>query len=196
MTIDEKLEHFIRYCGADAKDRADKLLKSHEESLLSDFSVFSREEKKQADLRFTIEKESILREANKSFASRDLSLRRAVSDHRGQLEDKIFAELFDRLEHFMRSSRYPAYLEKKIREILDFGAGEDLVLYMDPADEALIRQLSVRLGVEIMENAASFMGGVQAMLPERNLFIDHSFAAKLAEAREGFRFELQEKQHG
>ena len=82
------------------------------------------------------------------------------------------------------------------REILDFGAGEDLVLYMDPADEALIRQLSVRLGVEIMENAASFMGGVQAMLPERNLFIDHSFAAKLAEAREGFRFELQEKQHG
>ena len=85
-------------------------------------------------------------------------------------------------------STYEEYLERKIREAVTFAGNDKLTLYLDPSDEAHKASLEQKLSVTLTISAMPFLGGVRAVIPEKNILIDNSFETLLNEERENFIF--------
>ena len=65
---------------------------------------------------------------------------------------------------------------------------DKLTLYLDPSDEAHKASLEQKLSVTLTISAMPFLGGVRAVIPEKNILIDNSFETLLNEERENFIF--------
>ena len=58
-----------------------------------------------------------------------------------------------------------------------------------PADEKKLHNLAMQHQADVRISEYSFLGGTRAVIPGKNILIDNSFQAKLAEARENFQFD-------
>ena len=65
---------------------------------------------------------------------------------------------------------------------------EKMIIYIDPADQALLMNLEMEAGTTLTVSEYSFGGGTRAVLPDRNVLIDDSFATKVKETMENFSF--------
>ena len=61
--------------------------------------------------------------------------------------------------------------------------------FLDSSDNDMLEPLAKKTGVSIRISAEHITGGIRAVLPERHILIDNSFAAMLKEERESFIFE-------
>ena len=75
------------------------------------------------------------REANKRLAINQIGLKRTYSQKQEELQGRIFSELRDRLARFMETPAYETLLKEQIRKARDFAQGEEIHIYIDPADQ-------------------------------------------------------------
>ena len=93
------------------------------------------------------------------------------------------------LENFRNTPDYPAYLESKIKEALDFAEQDKINIYLSPEDSALLPDLVERTKAFITVSAEDFLGGVKATIPHKNILIDHSFAGNFQAVYKEFKFD-------
>ena len=127
---------------------------------------------------------------NHSLDSANREAERVIGDHQKAL-DKIFEEhkaVREKLTAYKKDPSYEEYLERKIREAVTFAGNDKLTLYLDPSDEAHKASLEQKLSVTLTISAMPFLGGVRAVIPEKNILIDNSFETLLNEERENFIF--------
>ena len=130
---------------------------------------------------------------NHSLDSANREAERVIGDHQKAL-DKIFEEhkatarRREKLTAYKKDPSYEEYLERKIREAVTFAGNDKLTLYLDPSDEAHKASLEQKLSVTLTISAMPFLGGVRAVIPEKNILIDNSFETLLNEERENFIF--------
>ena len=105
-----------------------------------------------------------------------------------KLKEKLFKEVREKLTAYKKDPSYEEYLERKIREAVTFAGNDKLTLYLDPSDEAHKASLEQKLSVTLTISAMPFLGGVRAVIPEKNILIDNSFETLLNEERENFIF--------
>ena len=78
---------------------------------------------------------------------------------------------------------------KKVADAVKIADGEPMIIYIDPADEKKLHNLAMQHQADVRISEYSFLGGTRAVIPGKNILIDNSFQARLAEARENFQFD-------
>ena len=169
MTIDEKLSHFYDITVEDARAKAAAILEEH---------------------RQTLEKMTEERKAlSEALSAEQLTIKRDWTKKQNDLKEKIFSEVKELLKSFTKTSEYEDYLSEKIKEALDFAENDEISIYLSPEDSALSEKLQQRTGAAIQLAKDSFLGGIRATIPHKNILIDHSFAGNFEAAYKEFKFD-------
>ena len=129
------------------------------------------------------------REVNKALSAEQLTIKRDWTKKQNELKEKLFSEVKELLDSFTKTPEYETYLTGKIKEALDFAEDDEISVYLSPEDSALAEKLQQTTGVTIQIAKDSFLGGIRATIPQKNILIDHSFAGNFEAAYKEFKFD-------
>ena len=189
MTIDEKLSHFYDVTIEDAQAKAAGILEEHRKALAQMTEKHKADSQENAQVQIKAETANARREINKALSAEQLTIKRDWTKKQNELKEKLFAEVKTQLENFRNTPDYPAYLESKIKEALDFAEQDKIDIYISPEDSALLPDLVERTKAFITVSAEDFLGGIQATIPHKNILIDHSFAGNFQAVYKEFKFD-------
>lgn len=190
LTIEEKLEHFKTICFDDVTERSTKVLAEYTDSLKKSLEEHKLDTRRQADMQVEMEREQCTRELNRQLSVEQINIKRQYSRKQEEYKAMLINELSDRLALFMESRDYEEYLASDIKQALSIAGDAAMTIYLDPSDEKLINQLTLRTGADIRRSETSFLGGIRAEIPSKNILIDNSFSSKLEELSQKFQFRL------
>lgn len=189
MTIDEKLSHFYDVTIEDAQAKAAGILEEHRKALAQMTEKHKADSQENAQVQIKAETANARREINKALSAEQLTIKRDWTKKQNELKEKLFAEVKTQLENFRNTPNYPAYLESKIKEALDFAEQDKINIYISPEDSALLPDLVERTKAFITVSAEDFLGGIKATIPHKNILIDHSFAGNFQAVYKEFKFD-------
>ena len=189
MTIDEKLSHFYDVTIEDARAKAAGILEEHRKALAQMTEKHKADSQENAQVQIKAETANARREINKALSAEQLTIKRDWTKKQNELKEKLFAEVKTQLENFRNNPDYPAYLESKIKEALDFAEQDKINIYISPEDSALLPDLVERTKAFITVSAEDFLGGIKATIPHKNILIDHSFAGNFQAVYKEFKFD-------
>lgn len=189
MTIDEKLSHFYDVTVEDAQAKAAGILEEHRKALAQMTEKHKADSQENAQVQIKAETANARREINKALSAEQLTIKRNWTKKQNELKEKLFAEVKTQLENFRNTPDYPAYLENKIKEALDFAEQDKINIYISPEDSALLPDLVERTKAFITVSAEDFLGGIKATIPHKNILIDHSFAGNFQAVYKEFKFD-------
>ena len=189
MTIDEKLSHFYDVTIEDAQAKAAGILEEHRKALAQMTEKHKADSQENAQVQIKAETANARREINKALSAEQLTIKRDWTKKQNELKEKLFAEVKTQMENFRNTPDYPAYLESKIKEALDFAEQDKINIYLSPEDSALLPDLVERTKAFITVSAEDFLGGDKATIPHKNILIDHSFAGNFQAVYKEFKFD-------
>lgn len=189
MTIDEKLSHFYDVTIEDAQAKAAGILEEHRKALAQMTEKHKADSQENAQVQIKAETANARREINKALSAEQLTIKRDWTKKQNELKEKLFAEIKTQMENFRNTPDYPAYLESKIKEALDFAEQDKINIYLSPEDSALLPDLVERTKAFITVSAEDFLGGIKATIPHKNILIDHSFAGNFQAVYKEFKFD-------
>ena len=189
MTIDEKLSHLYDVTIEDAQAKAAGILEEHRKALAQMTEKHKADSQENAQVQIKAETANARREINKALSAEQLTIKRDWTKKQNELKEKLFAEVKTQLENFRNTPDYPAYLENKIKEALDFAEQDKINIYLSPEDSALLPDLVERTKAFITVSAEDFLGGIKATIPHKNILIDHSFAGNFQAVYKEFKFD-------
>ena len=189
MTIDEKLSHFYEITVEDARTKAAAILEEHKEALEKMTAERKALSEENAQAQIKAETANARREVNKALSAEQLTIKRDWTKKQNELKEKLFSEVKELLDSFTKTPEYETYLTGKIKEALDFAEDDEISVYLSPEDSALAEKLQQTTGVTIQIAKDSFLGGIRATIPQKNILIDHSFAGNFEAAYKEFKFD-------
>jgi vacuolar-type H+-ATPase subunit E/Vma4 len=189
MTIDEKLQHFYDASVEEAKSEASRMIDEHQDHLAKMFEEHKKTGRENADATLKAEAENARREINKALSSEQLSLKRDISRKQEALKETLFAEVKDRLLQFRSTPEYTEYLCGKIQEARSFAGEDELQVWLSPEDTDLMEDVSAKTGFPLQIQKDSFLGGIRAIIPAKNILIDNSFLGNYQAVRKEFQFD-------
>lgn len=189
MTTEEKLQHFYDAAVKEAHDNADRLLKDYEKELGSLLEEHKKEKDQEIALTLKTETDQASREVNRILSSQLLEIKREGSKRHEQYKDKIFQEVLGLLEEFRATDAYEDYLKRKIQEALDFAEKDPVTFYLSQEDSGMRTRIAEATGVDIKVTERSFLGGIQAEIPDKNILIDSSFLEAYRNEKSNFTFD-------
>lgn len=188
MTIEEKLIHFQKTAMESARLKSNSLIDECTAGLDQIFADFKGEKDRQAQLRIQTETDRLTMDANKQLHEELLSIKREFTNYSNDLKNRLFSDVSNMLEEFMKTPDYDKWLLKHIRQALDFAGDEEIIIYIDPADEKRLYDLEKQSGTQLSVSKYTFFGGIRAVIPDRHILIDNSFETRLKEEKENFTF--------
>ena len=188
MTTEEKLQHFTTYAMEEARNKSDAMIRKYTDAMRKIFEEHQEKKRRQEELEIKTETDRLIRENNKQFSEEQIEIKRTLSKKQDELKEKLFVEVKQLLEDYMTTSAYQQLLIKQIKNIQKEAGSGKLILYIDPADSDKRSSLQVATGAPVTVSEYSFMGGTRAVLQERNILIDNSFASKLEKLKADFSF--------
>lgn len=189
MTTEEKLEYFEESTLEQARQQAAAMIEEYTANLAKLEAEHRETITRQAELQLKTESDSLKRENNITLSKEQLKIKRKITQKHNELKEKLFVEIKEELEKFMMTPEYEQMLIRQIRGIQKEAASDKVILYIDPADSDKRSSLMVATGAPITVSQYSFMGGTRAVLQDRHILIDNSFATKLAKAHAEFKFD-------
>ncbi len=189
MTIDEKLQHFYEISVEEAKEDAARAIQEHKEYLAQMLEEHKSSRIQSAEAEVRAEAGHVRREVNKALSAEQLTLKRDWSQKQEELKTDLFAKVRKKLELFMSTPEYTEYLCRQVKKVKEF-AGEDQVeISLSREDKELAGKVSRETGVPLTVSEESFLGGIRAAIPHKNILIDNSFQEGLNTLRREFKFE-------
>ena len=189
MTTEEKLQHFYAVSIESAKEEASKAISEYRASLEENLEKHKKEKKAASENQFKIESENAAREINKALSSEHLHIKRRLSKKHQELEEKLFEEVEEMLRAFLTSPEYAGWLEDKVKRALAAAEGDQIGIYLSSGDEALAGEIQQRTGIRPLISQSSFLGGIRAVIPEKNILIDYTLLTMLETEKENFNFD-------
>ena len=189
MTTEEKLQHFYEVSIESAKEEADNAISEYRTSLEKELEKHKKEKQAASENQFKIESENAAREINKALSSEHLHIKRRLSKKQQELQEKLFDEVEEMLQTFLATPQYEDWLEEKIKKALE-AAGEDQAeIYLSSGDQTLAEEMEKRTGIRPLISQTSFIGGIRAVIPDKNILIDYTLLTMLENEKENFNFD-------
>ncbi len=188
MTIEEKLTHFYDTSVEEARHQAEKEVQEHKESLDAAMEEHKKMALENAASSRKAEIANARREINKALSAEQLNIRRDWTARQRRLKEKLFSEVREQILKFMESSCYEEYLCSKIEEAVCFAEHDEIQIYLSREDEPRLKSLTIKTGFPLRLSGDSFIGGIKAVIPEKNILIDNSFEEGYNTAYRDFKF--------
>lgn len=189
MTIEEKLRHFYEVSMESAKDEAAKAIEEYKASLDSQLEEHKAQKQAAAENQLKIQSENSAREINKALSSEHLHIKRQLSKKQQELREKLFQEVEDMLKDFVASPDYGDWLEDMTKRALAIAQEDQVQVYLSASDKGISEELKKRTGITPLISPTSFMGGIKAVIPQKNILIDYTLLSMFESEKENFNFD-------
>lgn len=189
MTTEEKLQHFYDVSMNSAQEEAQKALTEYRAALEREMEQHRQEKQTASEHQFKIESENAAREINKALSAEHLHIKRKLSKKQQALKEKLFAEVEELLKAFCCKPEYTDWLEAKIRDSLAIAGADDVQIYVNASDAPLLEELKKRTGIAPLVSDTDFLGGIRAVIPDKNILIDNTFLTCFENEKESFNFD-------
>ena len=189
MTTEEKMQYFLDETMMNARKQAYNTIEEYYASAEKMLSEYKETKKQEAELRIDAEKESMKRVINKEVSAEQILIRKELSDKQNELEQKLFDEVGQLLDAYMKTDVYEELLLTQIKAAKEFAGEDEITIYIDPKDVQKKETLETASGCELTVSGYSFVGGTRAVTNSGKILIDNSFETMLKEEREKFVFQ-------
>lgn len=189
MTIEEKLQHFYDSSIEEAYQEASQMIEEHKKNLDAMLSEHKRSRRQSAEAEVKAEAENARREVNKALSAQQLMIKHNWTKKQNELKDKLFAEVQNLLEDFVKTPEYDSYLCRKIKDAQDFAGEDELHIYLTPSDSSRLESISQKTGAALRLADEEFIGGIRAIIPGKNILIDNSFREAFLACKKEFKFD-------
>lgn len=189
MTTEEKLQHFYEVSMDTAREEATKVLDEYKAALETEMERHKQEKQAASESQFKIDSDNAAREINKALSAEHLHIKRKLSKKQQHLKESIFAEVEDLLEDFSKKPEYIDWLEDKIKQSLEIAENDSVQIYLTAKDSAKAEELKKRTGITPLISETNFLGGIRAVIPEKNILIDNTFLTAFENEKERFNFD-------
>lgn len=189
MTTEEKLQHFYEVSMDTAREEATKVLNEYKTALETEMERHKQEKQATSENQFKIATDNAAREINKALSAEHLHIKRKLSKKQQHLKESIFAEVEDLLEDFSKKPEYIDWLEDKIKQSLEIAENDSVQIYLTAKDSAKAEELKKRTGITPLISETNFLGGIRAVIPEKNILIDNTFLTAFENEKERFNFD-------
>ena len=189
MTTEEKLQHFYEVSMDTAREEATKVLNEYKTALETEMERHKQEKQAASENQFKIATDNAAREINKALSAEHLHIKRKLSKKQQHLKESIFAEVEDLLEDFSKKPEYIDWLEDKIKQSLEIAENDSVQIYLTAKDSAKAEEMKKRTGITPLISETNFLGGIRAVIPEKNILIDNTFLTAFENEKERFNFD-------
>ncbi|GHU62201.1 hypothetical protein FACS189418_3150 [Clostridia bacterium] len=179
MNIQEKLDHFKQVTLQDIEEQKQSTLEEYQIGLNTLYLEHQEEKLKQSDLTTKIETEKQKRLINKELSVEQLKITREINERKAELKQALVQELLELLEKHRSTEKYETFLIKQIEEALFWAKGDEIKIYLDPADRHLLTALQQKTKAQLQISKEHFLGGIRALIPSRSILFDRSFQTRL-----------------
>lgn len=193
MTTEEKLQYFYDLSIEAAVTDANNLIDDHKTALDKLFADHKESKLQQAEIELKAESDKLKREFNKEISAKQIQIKRHLSAKRDELRDQLFAEVEQKLLAFKQTPEYLTMLVRQIKAAWDFAGDDEMTIYIDPSDAALVDEIVEHTNIEGFTptiSKESFIGGMRAVIRSKNILIDNSFATLMKDEKERFELEV------
>ena len=184
MTLEEKLETLSQAALEDATTQSDALIEGYQKEMEKAIKTREEELKQKNISEYEYQYAKLEREKNKALSQDLLAAKMTVTQKTEEITSKLFDLVKQKLSDFKKTPEYENYLLILIKSATDFSNGKDLTIYLDSSDASLKETLEKKSGKTIELSKEDFFGGIRAIVTEKNILIDESFATKILEEKE------------
>ena len=188
MTIEEKISHLQTAAMEEARAEGNAIMKQHEAALENIFEQHRIEAIRQSETRVKAEGVTAVQQLNMAMSEAQLQLKRDLSKTQKELKKKLFSEVKEMLQEFMQTEEYKQVLVQYIVKSAKYANGEAITIYINPTDADKKEYLEEHTGMTLTVSKEDFIGGVRAVIHERNILIDHAFKGALENEYHNFVF--------
>lgn len=189
MTTEEKLQHFYEVSMDTAREEATKVLDEYKAALETEMERHKQEKQAASESQFKIDSDNAAREINKALSAEHLHIKRKLSKKQQKLKESIFAEVEELLDDFSKKPEYTDWLEDKIKQSLEIAENDSVQIYLTAKDSAKAEELTKRTGITPLISETDFLGGIRAVIPEKNILIDNTFLTAFENEKGRFNFD-------
>ena len=172
MTLEERILHLRVAVMEEARAEGNAIMKQHEDALQNVFEQHRAEGKRQSETRIKAEGVSARQQLNMAMSKAQLELKREIGKMHKDLKKKLFHEVEQVLQDFMKTEEYRGLLVK----------------YIDPTDADMKEYLEEHTGMQLTVSKEDFIGGVRAVIHKRNILVDHAYKGALESEYQKFLF--------
>ena len=188
MTLEEKIAHLQTAAMEEARAEGNAIMKQHEAALENIFEQHRIEAIRQSETRVKAEGVTAVQQLNMAMSEAQLQLKRDLSKTQKELKKKLFSEVEEMLQEFMQTEEYKRVLVQYIVKSAKYANGEAVTIYINPTDADKKEYLEEHTGMTLTVSKEDFIGGVRAVIHERNILIDHAFKGALENEYHNFVF--------
>lgn len=188
MTLEEKLARLRITSMKEARTEGNTIIDNYREALQKVLEDHKEEAIRQSETRIKAETVNSKQQLNQATAKSQLELKREYGKIQQELKDKIFHETSSLLQEFMKTSEYQDYLVNCILKAIAFASGNSMVIYINSTDKRHKNDLEKTCSISLSISTEDFMGGIRAVIKDRNILIDDSFKTALSNEYDKFFF--------
>lgn len=188
LTLEEKISHLQTAAMEEARAEGNAIMKQHEAALENIFEQHRIEAIRQSETRVKAEGVTAVQQLNMAMSEAQLQLKRDLSKTQKELKKKLFSEVEEMLQEFMQTEEYKRVLVQYIVKSAKYANGEAVTIYINPTDADKKEYLEEHTGMTLTVSKEDFIGGVRAVIHERNILIDHAFKGALENEYHNFVF--------
>ncbi len=184
MTLEEKLENLSLAAIEDATLQSEALIRGYQENIEHTLKTHEEELTKRNQEEYEYQYAKLEREKNKAISQAMLESRMLITKKNEELSKRLFDLVTFKLLEYKKTKEYENYLLKLIDTAINFSNGHEMTLYIDPSDASLKDSLEKKSKKTITISDENFLGGIRAIITEKNILIDESFSTKISEEKE------------
>ncbi len=188
MTTQDKLAHLQEAAMMEARAQGNAIVSQHKEALEHVYEQHRIEALRQSDLRVKAEHTTARQQLSMAESKASLELKRELGETQARLKKQLFEEVNENLQEYMKTEEYKKLLIAYIKKAAAYAAGEETTIYINPTDADMKDYLEEYTGMTLTISREDFIGGIRAVVPGRNILIDHAFKGSLESEFENFAF--------
>lgn len=175
MNLDEKISHIQTVSMKEARKEGNEIISGYNEALERIYQKHIDEMTAQSEQRIKSEITHAKLQLNAALSKGALSLKRELNAVQRRIKRDLFSELLKEVQNFMKTEEYDSLLVKYIIKAADYADQHEIKVYINASDADKAEMLEKKTGLKVNISEDDFMGGIRAILPERNILIDYSF---------------------
>ena len=173
MTVDEKITRLQESAMQEARSKGNAIVEQHKKALTHVFEA---------------EKTSVKQQLGMANSKAALELKRELGAAQKRLKKQLFKEVEEKLSAYMKTEKYRDLLVKYIEKAVAYSDRGEMTIYVNPTDADKKAYLEEKTGLTLSISKEDFIGGIRAVIPERNILVDYAFKGALEREYQKFAF--------
>ncbi len=185
LTMDEKLERFIRLALTEAAAKRDGIIEETESYKAKELSKAEDKCLEKAYKAVQHGASEARKEHDRIIAMEPIESKKKLLAHREKLTDTLFDELLAKIKDFKESPEYAEFLYGKIEEaVAEVGEGKKIV-FLDKSDEKFLFKIKEKFSCDALLTDGIIGGAIVENVDAKKIS-NNSLSDKIDDLRSGF----------